>query len=88
LLRRDSLPDVDVGFAFLPKFRSKGYGIESASAVIAYGRNVLGIARILAITSPDNGASIKLLEKMGFKFERRMRLSEDASEINLFVSDV
>ena len=88
LLKRESLEDVDVGFAFLPQFWSKGYAFESASAVMAYGRNVLGLTRIVAVTSPDNDASIRLLEKLGLKFESMVRLSEESPEIRLFGSDV
>lgn len=88
LVKRDSLPDVDVGFAFLPAFWSKGYAFEAAAAVKAYGKDVLGINRLVAITNPDNESSIKLLEKIGLRFERMIRLSEDASEIKLFASDV
>jgi len=88
LVKRDSLPDVDVGFTFLPAFWSKGYAFEAAVAVKAYGTNVLGIGRLVAITNPDNESSIKLLEKIGLRFERMIRLSEDASEIKLFASDV
>ena len=88
LLKRESLKDVDVGFAFLPQFWSKGYAFESASAVMAYGRNVLGLTRIVAVTSPDNDASIRLLSKLGLKFESMARLSEDSPEIRLFASEV
>ena len=88
LLKRETLADVDVGFAFLPAFWSKGYAYESASAVMAYGRSALGIGRIVAITAPDNESSIRLLEKMGLKFERQMALSEDTPEIKLFASEV
>jgi RimJ/RimL family protein N-acetyltransferase len=88
LLKRESLPDVDIGFAFLAPFYRQGYAFESASAVITYGQEVLGQNRILAITSPDNDASIKLLEKLGFKFERVTHLSEDAPEVKLFALDI
>lgn len=88
LLKRDTLPDVDVGFAFLPKFWSKGYAFESASAVMKYGRTVLGIGRIVAITAPENDGSIKVLEKIGFKLDRMIRLSDGEPEVKLFVSDV
>lgn len=87
LLKRDTLPDVDVGFAFLPAFWSQGYAFESASAVMTYGRGVVGLRRIVAITSPDNHASISLLEKIGLRFERMIKLSEDQSEVRLFGSD-
>lgn len=88
LLKRETLADVDIGFAFLPQFWGRGYGFESAKAVMTYGRDVIGLNRIVAITSPDNDGSIALLEKLGLKFERLMKLSEDASEIKLFAADV
>ena len=88
LLKRESLQDVDVGFAFLPRFWSKGYAVESAAAVMDHGRNVLGIGRIVAITAPENHGSIKVLEKIGLRFEGMIRLSERESEIKLFVSDI
>jgi RimJ/RimL family protein N-acetyltransferase len=88
LLKRDSLPDVDVGFAFLPSYWSQGYAFESASAVMNYGREVLGLRRIVAITSPDNDASIRLLEKIGLRFERMIKLSSDQPQVRLFASNV
>ena len=87
LLKRDSLPDVDVGFAFLPHHWSQGYAFESASAVMTYGRKALGLRRIVAITSPNNDASIRLLEKIGLRFERLIKLSEDQDEVRLFASN-
>lgn len=83
LIKRDSLKDVDIGFAFLPSFRGNGYAHEAASAVLAYGKNTLGLKRIVAIVSPGNERSIKLLEKLGFKFEQRVQLSE-RDELKLF----
>jgi RimJ/RimL family protein N-acetyltransferase len=88
LLKRDSLPDVDVGFAFLPKYWARGYAVESASAVMKHGRDVLGIGRIVAITAPDNQGSIKVLEKIGLKFEGLIRLSERESDVKLFAADI
>lgn len=63
LIKRDSLEDVDIGFAFFRDIPFKGYGYESASAIIEYGVQKLGMKRIVAITSVDNIASGKLLEK-------------------------
>ena len=88
LIKRDSLEDVDIGFAFLPKFWGKGYAYESASAVMAYGKGSFGLNRIVAITTPDNYDSAKLLEKLGFNFERMVKLSDDSEEVNLFASDL
>lgn len=88
LLKRDTLPDVDVGFAFLPDFWSQGYAFESAAAVITYGREALKLRRIVAITSLDNDASIRLLEKIGLRFEGLIKLASDQSEVRLFGSTV
>ena len=84
LLKRESLADVDIGFAFLPAFWSRGYAMESALAVKAYGLTVLGLKRMVAITNPDNQASIKLLEKLGLTYERMIRMSDDGPEIKLY----
>lgn len=88
LIKRETLPDVDIGFAFLPNFWSCGYAFESAAAVMNYGRDVLGLRRIVAITSPDNDASAKLLEKVGLRFERLIKLGDDSAEVRLFVSSM
>jgi len=88
LIKRESLKDVDLGFAFLPKFWGAGYAYESASAVMAYGKSAFGLNRIVAVTTPDNHSSVKVLEKLGFRFEQMIRLSEDGPEIKLFAHDV
>jgi [ribosomal protein S5]-alanine N-acetyltransferase len=87
LLKRESLPDVDIGFAFLPAYRSQGYAFESASAVLDYGRTELGLKRIVAITSSDNAGSIRVLEKMGMRFERMITISEGEPEIRLLATE-
>jgi len=84
LLKRDNLVDVDIGFAFLPRYWGMGYAVESASAVMEYGRKVVGLRRIVAVTAPHNEASRKVLRKIGLRFERMIRMDEDAEEIELF----
>ncbi len=84
LVKRDTLPDADIGFAFLPAYWSQGYAVESAAAVMNYAREVLGLTRILAITSLDNEASARLLGKIGLRCERLIKLSDDAAEVKLF----
>jgi RimJ/RimL family protein N-acetyltransferase len=86
LLKRETLPDVDLGFAFLPAYWRKGFAFESASAVLDHGRRAFGLKRIVAITSPDNLASIGVLEKVGLKFEGLTRLGEDPREVKLFAA--
>lgn len=85
LLKRDSLDDVDIGFAFLERFRGKGFATESAAAVMEYGRSTLGIRRIVAITSPDNEESIRVLSKIGLRFEKMIRMPNSIEDSRLFV---
>jgi RimJ/RimL family protein N-acetyltransferase len=87
LVKRDTLPDADIGFAFLPEFCGKGYAFESAAAVMNHARDTLKLKRILAITTLDNERSARLLGRIGLKFERVIKLSEDAAEVRLFSSN-
>lgn len=82
LLKRDTLDDPDIGFAFLQKFTGRGYAFESATKVLTYGKSTLGLTRILAITTKDNASSIKLLERLGFDFEKHITINNE--ELNLF----
>lgn len=84
LLKREELPDVDIGFAFLPDYWNRGFASEAAAAVMNYGHQTLKLKRIVAITNPDNDASIKLLQRMGFTFERVINLSNDRDPVKLF----
>ena len=88
LIQRDALEDVDIGYAFLPRFWSKGYAVESALAVKEYAGNVIGLNHIVAITDPENEGSIRVLEKIGFQFEKMVKLSEDDIELKLFAADI
>ena len=84
LIKRVGLEDIDIGYAFLPQARGKGYAYESAAAVLEFGKDVIGLKRIVAITTPDNKNSIHLLEKLGLKFEKMVKITEDADETTLF----
>jgi len=75
-VKRDTLPEPDLGFAFLPQFEGRGFGFESADAVLRYGRVDLGINTVLAITSPDNEISGKVLGKLGFRFDRLIEMPD------------
>jgi ribosomal-protein-alanine N-acetyltransferase len=87
LLRRDTHPDVEIGFALLPAFRRHGYALEAARAALQVGTGLLGLTRIVAITAPANQGSIRILERLGLKFERMVRFTTDGSESRLFVLD-
>ena len=85
VLKRDSLPDPDIGFSFLPEHWSQGYALEAASAVMKHARSTLGLGRIVAITTKDNASSMRLLGKLGFRFDRLITIGSE--ELNHFVSD-
>lgn len=80
---RDTLPGPDLGFAFLPEFEGKGYGVESAKAVMEYGRNTLGFADVYAITTLDNDASGRLLEKVGFEYQEAIKNGNEKLKVYL-----
>jgi len=81
LLKREELPDPDIGFALLPDYRNQGFAFEAAEAVLKDASNV---PRILAITSLDNEASINLLHRLGFSFEEIIKPSPDREPLRLF----
>ena len=85
LLKRETLDDVDIGFAFMPEFRGQGYAFESADAMTRHARDVMGLTRLAAIVQPDNQPSIRLLEKIGLHHDRMVRLSPDQRELSLFL---
>ena len=85
LIKRDVLDDVDIGFAFLAPYRAAGFALEAARATMAFART-LGLARVVAIVAPHNADSIKLLGRLGFGYERSIRLADDAEELWLFAS--
>jgi RimJ/RimL family protein N-acetyltransferase len=79
LLKRETLPDVDIGFAFLPEFRGRGYALEAARATLAWARDVLRLPRVIAITVPENARSRALLEKIGLRYEHTTILPDGAA---------
>lgn len=87
-VKRDALPEADIGFALLPQFERRGYALEAAAATMRYGKERLNFVRVLAITSKDNVASGKLLAKLGFRFERFIKISNVEDEVKLFAVEI
>ena len=86
LIRRDVLEHVDIGYAFLESVAGRGYATEAGAAVMAYGREVVGLTTIVAITTPDNDASGRVLEKLGLKFSGMIQLPTHDTESRYYVS--
>ena len=86
LIKRDTLPEVDIGYAFLPQFGGKGYATEAAAAVLAFAASI-GIRRVLAITSPGNAGSNAVLKKIGMRFEELVHLTPEDTGTLLYSYD-
>ncbi len=83
-LKRDTLPNPDIGFALLPQYTGNGYALEAAVALLAYAGNVLKLEKILAITLEKNLRSVQLLTKLGLVFEKKVILAHNEKELMLF----
>lgn len=84
LINREFIGEIDIGFAFVPAAWSQGYASEAAAAVMNYGRNVLGIRRIVAVVSPHNTGSIRVLEKLGLRYTGPTQLAAHGEIIHLY----
>ena len=84
LVNRPGLDDIDLGYSFLPGARGRGYAVEAARGILNWAIGDLGMKRLVAIVSPDNGASIALLEKLGMQFETMIQLPDDEEKICLY----
>ena len=87
LLKRDILPDVDVGYAFLPEHWGQGYACEAAKATIELGAGKFGLRRVIGVVSEHNAASIRVLEKIGMRFECMYPMRADEPEVRLYARD-
>ncbi len=85
LLKRDALPEPDIGYAFLAAYGGQGYAYEAACAVLQHA-HALGMARIMAITSLDNAASIGLLEKCGLRFQYVQTVAPYTTDSNVYLA--
>lgn len=84
ILKRETLDHPDLGFAFLPEFIGKGYGFEAATATVVFAKNTLNLQVLSAITAPYNQKSIRLLEKVGMKFSKRICFPNNLDELLLY----
>jgi ribosomal-protein-alanine N-acetyltransferase len=84
LLKRDTLPDVDVGYALLPQFWGQGYALEAVQATLRHAASKFGLKRVIGVVSEGNAASIRVLEKAGMRFERMVSMQPGEPEIRLY----
>jgi RimJ/RimL family protein N-acetyltransferase len=84
LIKRETLDDVDIGFAFHPDCWGKGYAREAAKACVDYARDQFKLSRLVAITMPENKASIGLLKAIGMQYEKAVSLGDSDEVLQLF----
>ncbi len=88
LLKRDNLPDADLGYAYFPAYWRQGYALEAAAASLRHGAQALDLRRVLGVVSAGNIASIRVLEKAGMRFERMHALDPGEPEVCLYARDL
>lgn len=68
--KRDMSPNIEgvpeAGYVFSPAVHGKGYATEAMTAVMHWADQALDAPRHCAIIAPDNAASIRVAEKLGF----------------------
>lgn len=84
ILKREFLEDYDIGFAMLPEYESNGYCYEAANGTLLFAKNKLKLSRIVGFTLQYNNRSINLLNKLGFKYEKMIRMPNDDDDLALF----
>ncbi len=81
-IKRNYLEDADIGFALLPEFEAMGYAFEAAITILTAVLNETQVSCVLATTLPSNSASIKLIERLGLKFEKSIH--EDQETLSVY----
>jgi RimJ/RimL family protein N-acetyltransferase len=84
LFKRDNLEHPDLGYSLLPGFRGRGYGLEAAREVVRHARDDLGLPELLAIVSPGNTPSTRLLEKLGMQPGGTLRMPGADRDVHLY----
>lgn len=88
LVKRELLPDVDIGYAFLREFWGQGYAREAAGAVVNYARSILHLKRLVAIVTPENERSVHMLTKLGLAFEAMITWPADGTTLKLYAIEL
>lgn len=84
LYDREGLEGIDIGYALMPQFEKQGYAFEGASKMMDLAAHFFNLPEVVAITTPENIPSQKVLEKLGLKFVMTIQLPNDEKELNLY----
>lgn len=84
LYDREGVEGIDIGFAFLPQYERQGYALEAATRIKEAAFKTFSLEKLSAIATVDNVASQRLLEKLGFSFQKIIVLPNDVVELMLY----
>ncbi len=84
LFKREHLDDPDIGYALLPDYAGRGYAFEAGVAARDHARDHMQLERLVALISPGNALSIRLIEKLGFSFEGPVRMPGEDEDVSLY----
>ena len=84
LVKRDNLPEVDLGYSFLPEYFGQGFAFEATKACILAAKNKYLLKQLLAIVNVENISSRKLLEKLGFQYQQMIALYNNEPDLCLY----
>lgn len=83
---REGFEDPELGFVTGVPWQKQGITKEVCSAILDYGRDILGFERVIAFVEPGNQVSRYLLASLGFEKEKQEML--DGKEHLLYVCDL
>ena len=69
----DGQAEVEVAYTIAQSHWGRGLGTEAAQAILDYGFYTLGFTRLVCLIDEENGASIRVAEKIGMAFEKEGR---------------
>jgi ribosomal-protein-alanine N-acetyltransferase len=84
LLKRDNLPAINLGYAYLPEYWGQGLAGEAAAAVLLHAARKFGLRRVIGVVSEGNLPSVRVLEKAGLRFERMFPMHPGEPEVRLY----
>jgi len=77
----DDLDEVDLGYRFMQEYWGQGIATESARACVNLAFNRLGLERLIAMVLPENTGSIRVLNKLNFKFEKEIIEDDELAKV-------
>ena len=78
---------IDFGYRYSKDSWGKGLGFEAGKEVLEYGFSELGLEKVVGLTAEQNFGSIRILEKLGFKFQEKL-LFNNTKALKYFYTEV